>query len=132
MTAFSPYANSLTPISVGPFGDIGDGAYVPLQDIDNTFQYSGTVSWTKGSHNIKAGITLIRRQARNVQSASAVGAYQFNLPSDSVSGDQLATQNNQLASTLVGAFASQTRNFNLYPLITEAGNRMALCRIAGR
>jgi hypothetical protein len=85
MTSFSPFADSLTPISVGPFGDIGDGAYVPLQDIDNTFQYAGTVSWTKASHNIKGGFTLIRRQARNVQSASAVGAYQFNLPSDSAS-----------------------------------------------
>src|ERR1700744_5065545 len=115
MTSFSPFADSLTPINVGPFGDIGDGAYVPLQDIDNTFQYNGTVSWTKGNHNIKAGIALLRRQARNVQSASAVGAYQFNLPSDSVSGNQLAQQNNQLASALVGAFASQTRNFNLFP-----------------
>ena len=44
MTSFSPFANSLTPISIGPFGDIGDGAYVPLQDIDNTFQYNGTLS----------------------------------------------------------------------------------------
>jgi len=114
MTSFSPYADSLTPISVGPFGDIGDGAYVPLQDIDNTFQYSGTVSWTLGNHNIKAGLTLIRRQARNIQSASAVGAYQFNLPSDSAA-TQLATQNNQLASMLVGAFSSQTRNFNIFP-----------------
>ena len=114
MTSFSPFADSLTPISVGPFGDIGDGAYVPLQDIDNTFQYSGTVSWTRGSHSIKAGIGLIRRQARNVQSASAVGAYSFNLPTDSNS-DQLTQQNNQLASALVGAYASETRNFNLYP-----------------
>ena len=113
MTSFSPYANSLTPISVGPFGDIGDGAYVPLQDIDNTFQYSGTLSWTKGNHNIKAGLALLRRQARNVQSASAVGAYQFNTSADSVSGNQLATQNNQLASALLGAFQSQTRNFNI-------------------
>jgi hypothetical protein len=79
MTSFSPFANSLTPVSVGPFGDIGDGAYVPLQDIDNTFQYNGTVSWTKGNHNFKFGASLIRRQARNVQSASAVGAYNFNL-----------------------------------------------------
>jgi hypothetical protein len=114
MTNFSPFANSLTPISVGPFGDIGDGAYVPLQDIDNTFQYVGTVSWTKGNHNFKFGASLLRRQARNVQSASAVGAYAFNLPSDSAS-TQLQTQNNQLASALVGAFASQTRNFNLFP-----------------
>jgi hypothetical protein len=117
MTSFSPFANSLTPVSIGPFGDIGDGAYVPLQDIDNTFQYSGTLSWTKGNHNIKAGLSLLRRQARNVQSASAVGAYGFNLSSDSqnTAGNQLATQNNQIASTLLGAFASQTRNFNLFP-----------------
>jgi hypothetical protein len=114
MTSFSPYANSLTPVSIGPFGDIGDGAYVPLQDIDNTFLYSGVVSWTKGNHSIKAGLALIRRQARNVQSASAVGAYQFNLPSDSAS-TQLQTQSNQLASALVGAYATEARNFNLFP-----------------
>jgi hypothetical protein len=122
MNNFSPYANSLTPISIGPFSDIGDGAYVPLQDIDNTFQYSGTLSWTKGNHNIKMGLGLIRRQARNVQSASAVGAYQFNTAADNVNlstntsaQNQLATQNNQLASTLLGAFQSQTRNFNITP-----------------
>jgi hypothetical protein len=114
MTSFSPYANSLTPISVGPFGDIGDGAYVPLQDIDNTFQYNGTVSWTKGNHNFKFGASLIRRQARNVQSASAVGAYNFNPASDN-NPDQLTQQNNQLASALTGAFTSQSRNFNITP-----------------
>jgi Carboxypeptidase regulatory-like domain/TonB dependent receptor len=114
MTSFSPYANSLTPVNLGPFGDIGDGAYVPLQDIDNSYQYNGTVSWTKGNHNFKFGAGLIRRQARNVQSASAVGFYQFNLPSDTNSV-QLTQQNQQLASALVGAFNSQTRNYNITP-----------------
>ncbi|MBB5061226.1 hypothetical protein HDF16_005962 [Granulicella aggregans] len=114
MTSFSPFANSLTPVSIGPFGDIGDGAYVPLQDIDNTFQYNGAVSWTKGNHNFKFGAGLIRRQARNVQSASAVGAYSFNLTSDS-DPDQLTQQNNQIASTLLGGFNNQSRNFNLSP-----------------
>ncbi|MDQ2833984.1 MAG: TonB-dependent receptor [Acidobacteriota bacterium] len=122
MTNFSPFADSLTPVSIGPFGDIGDGAYVPLQDIDNTFQYSGALSWTKGNHNIKIGLGLVRRQARNVQSASAVGAYGFNLTTDSVNlssntsdQNQLATQNNQIASALLGAYNNQTRNFNLTP-----------------
>jgi hypothetical protein len=114
MTSFSPFANSLTPVSIGPFGDVGDGAYVPLQDIDNTFQYGGTVSWTKGNHNIKMGATLLRRQARNVQSASAVGAFGFNLTTDTNS-DQLTQQNNQIASTLLGAYNNQTRNFNITP-----------------
>jgi hypothetical protein len=114
MTNFSPYANSLTPVSIGPFGDVGDGAYVPLQDIDNTFQYAGTVSWTKGSHSVKMGATLMRRQARNVQSASAVGFFGFNLTTDS-NTDQLTQQNQQIASTLLGAYNNQTRNFNITP-----------------
>ena len=113
-TNFSPYADSLTPVSVGPFGDVGDGAYVPLDDLDNTFQYSGTVSWNKGNHNFKFGAALIRRQARNVQSASAVGAFGFNLTTDS-NADQLTQQNNQIASTLLGAYNNQTRNFNINP-----------------
>jgi Carboxypeptidase regulatory-like domain len=113
-TSFSPFANSLTPVSVGPFSDIGDGAFVPLQDIDNTFQYAGTISWTRGSHNIKVGASFLRRQARNVQSASAVGAYGFGLVSDN-NANLTTQQDNQLASTLVGAFQSDTRNFNLSP-----------------
>src|ERR1700678_1771287 len=114
MTNFSPFADSLTPVSIGPFGDIGDGAYVPLNDIDNSFQYSGTVSWTKGNHNFKFGAGLVRRQARNIQSASAVGAFGFNLTTDS-NADQLTQQNNQIASTLLGAYNNQSRNFNINP-----------------
>jgi hypothetical protein len=113
-TSFSPFANSLTPFSVGPFSDIGDGAFVPLQDIDNTFQYNATISWTKGNHNIKAGGSFLRRQARNVQSASAAGAYGYGLVTDN-NPDLTKQQDNQLASTLIGAFQSDTRNFNLFP-----------------
>jgi len=112
--SFSPFADSLTPVSVGPFSDLGDGAFVPLQDIDNTFQYTATVSWTKGNHNIKAGGGFVRRQARNVQSASAAGAYGFGLVTDNNS-DLTKQQDNQLASTLVGAFQNDIRNFNLFP-----------------
>ncbi len=113
-TSFSPFANSLTPVSVGPFSDLGDGAFVPLQDIDNTFQYAGTISWTKSNHNIKAGGSFLRRQSRNVQSASAAGAYGFGLVTDS-NANLTTQQDNQLASTLVGAFQNDTRNFNLNP-----------------
>jgi Carboxypeptidase regulatory-like domain len=114
MTSFSPFADSLTPVSIGPFGDVGDGVFVPLNDLDNTFQYSGTVSWNKGTHNFKFGAGLIRRQARNVQSSSAGGSFGFNLTTDS-NADQLTQQNNQIASTLLGAYNNQSRNFNINP-----------------
>jgi hypothetical protein len=96
----------LTPFGINGFSDLGDGAYVPLQDIDNTFQYSGTVSYTIRTHNLKAGAALIRRQARNLQSAFPFGQYSFGLPSDT-------TQDQILASTLVGAFYSSAFSVDL-------------------
>jgi hypothetical protein len=125
---FNPLANVLTPISFGPFADIGDGAYVPLQNIDNDFQYSGTLSWTLGNHGLKFGGGLIRRQARNLQSAFPAGQYGFNLITDNcapgtsyVNGacvtpaSDKQRQDNQLASSLVGAFSSNGRNYDLIP-----------------
>jgi hypothetical protein len=94
----------LSPVGINGLSDLGDGAYVPLQDIDNTFQYAGAVSDTIRSHNLKLGASLIRRQARNVQSAFPFGQYGFGLSTDS-------NQDQILASTLVGAF--NTSSFNL-------------------
>lgn len=107
---FNALSSFLTPIQFGPFNDIGDGAYVPLQDIDNTFQYAATVSYTKGNHNIKIGGSFIRRQARNVQSAFAAGRYGFGLARDS-SPDHKTQQDNQLASSLTDAFSLARRNY---------------------
>jgi hypothetical protein len=134
---FNSLSSFLTPVGIGPFSDLGDGAYVPLQDIDSTYQYAATVSYTQGNHNLKFGASFLRRQARNVQSAFAAGQYGFGLSTDScVSGttfdaaanncgtgpdgaSQTASskqrQDNQLASTLVGAFSSASRNYDLTP-----------------
>jgi hypothetical protein len=112
---FNSFSSYLTPIQFGQFSDIGDGAYVPLQDIDNTFQYLATVSYTKGNHNIKGGASYIRRQARNVQSSFAAGQYTFGLNSDNVPSSTIQTQDNYLASSLTGAFTADSRNYDLSP-----------------
>ena len=117
---FNSFSDFLTPIQFGPFSDIGDGAYVPLQDIDNTFQYLANVSYTIGRHNLKGGASFIRRQARNVQSAFAAGQYTFGLITDNQTSAGTAatakqTQDNNLASSLVGAFSSNSRNYDLTP-----------------
>jgi len=111
---FNSLSSYLTPIQFGPFSDIGDGAYVPLQDIDNTFQYLANVSYTKGNHSIKGGFSYIRRQARNVQSSFAAGQYTFGLSTDTVASNA-KTQDNNLASSLVGAFSADSRNYDLNP-----------------
>ena len=131
---FNALSSFLTPVAIGPFADVGDGAYIPLQDIDNTFQYLANFSYTKGNHNLKFGFSYIRRQARNLQSNFAAGQYGFNLSTDncvpgttfdaaknncgtsagvSNTASNKQRQDNQIASTLVGAFTSDSRNYNL-------------------
>jgi hypothetical protein len=103
----SSMTSALTPADINDFSSLGDGAYVPLQDIDNTFQYSGTVSYTLGNHSLKLGAGLIRRQARNLQSAFPFGHYSgFGLSTDS-GPDQV------LASMLAGAFTGSSYNIDL-------------------
>jgi hypothetical protein len=99
--------SGLTPTGITDLSDIGDGAYVPLQDIDSTYQYSGDVSYTIKNHNLKLGAGLIRRQARNLQSAFPFGQYSFGLGTD---GDE----DQVMASTLAGAFASSSFNTDLF------------------
>jgi hypothetical protein len=97
---------ALTPTGVGNwiFSPLGDGAYVPLQDIDGTYQYSGTVNYTISSHNLKLGAGIIRRQARNLQSAFPYGDFEFGVLASDSSHDEI------LASTLAGAFKSTSYN----------------------
>lgn len=56
---------------------LGDDQFVPISDIDNTYQYGGVVTYTRGRQNIKFGSTLIRRLATEGQSNSGVGTWAF-------------------------------------------------------
>ena len=113
---------NLTPVGFPGLSDIGDGSYVPLQDIDNTFQYLATLSWTKGNHNIKVGGSFLRRQARNTQSPYVAGQYGFGLytdasaPAGSPAGTTLSPtqqRDNGIASSLAGAFSGEQRQVDL-------------------
>jgi hypothetical protein len=111
-------STNLTPISFPGLSDIGDGSFVPLQDIDNTFQYLGNVSWTRGNHNIKFGASLIRRQARNLQSSFIAGQYTFGLNTDAsapagTTFTPTQQEANGVASTLTGAFSNEQRVVDL-------------------
>jgi len=64
--------------AMGAWGPLeGSANSVPLVDINNTFQYAGSVTYTRGSHNIKAGGGLIRRQINAYQQALNGGFIMF-------------------------------------------------------
>jgi hypothetical protein len=62
----------------GGFQGLGDATFLPIVQIDNTFQYSGSLTWTKGNHSIKFGASLIRRQFLIAQSNQPRGTWAFS------------------------------------------------------
>jgi hypothetical protein len=70
-------ATGLAPIIVLSGSHLGDGGIVPIKDLDNTFQYLGNLTYTRGQHNFKLGGTLVRRQLTSFQSLFPQGAWVF-------------------------------------------------------
>jgi hypothetical protein len=90
----------------GDYTSIGDGIFIPIFDVNNTFQYNGSVSYTRSSHNLKIGGAIIRRQLNYFQDEfSPAGGYAF-LP--------FGAYTNSLANLLSGN-----------PVFAERGNDLA-------
>jgi hypothetical protein len=98
--------SGLSPAGVQGYADLGDGAFIPIKDVDNTFQYQGSVTINKGAHNIKIGAALIRRQALNFQNNYGIGDWSFN----PINGDPTA-----LAALLQGNYFTVQRSNSLVP-----------------
>jgi hypothetical protein len=92
-------SSALSPIVVTGGTSLGDVTFVPVTHADNTFQYVGSVNYTHGSHNFKAGASLVRRQLFSLQSNYAEGYWTFQ-------GYQ---------NLLKGFYYTVTRNIDLYP-----------------
>ena len=75
---FNIFTSALPNVSITGLAPLGDSSFIPLIDLTNMFQYSGSVSHTKGSHSLKYGAILIRRQIENQQNTSGSGAYSFS------------------------------------------------------
>jgi carboxypeptidase family protein len=56
---------------------IGDDRFVPILDINNVFQEQGSLAWTKGTHNVKFGGGMIRRQLNYYQNTFGLGYFRF-------------------------------------------------------
>lgn len=74
-TPAAPATSGLTPLNFqsGGYANVGDSIYTPILDMNNTFQYMGSVTYTHRAHNIKVGAQLTRRQLNYFQSAVPLG-----------------------------------------------------------
>lgn len=86
----------------GAYATLGDGFALPTAYWDTNYQYAGTATWTKGSHTLKFGANLLRRNWSTFQ-VLFKGNFVFSS----------AQAGNPFASLLTGYYQQATRNMAL-------------------
>jgi len=100
--ASNPFTNGIPSAEYDTgYTPVGDDAYVPLYTYDTTFQYNVALHHTRGAHNFRWGVQLIRRQVEEGQSNFPRGDMEF---SGAIPGIQ-----NAAAEMLVGDVSSFQR-----------------------
>jgi hypothetical protein len=96
--------------SVQGYSALGDADYVPLHDQNNSFHYTESISWIKGTHSFKFGAGIIRRQGTQAQSAHPRGYAQINSndPTLPGAGNDLAVLLSGLTTTTARSYSIQT------------------------
>jgi hypothetical protein len=92
--AFGRSAPNFTPqftkpgprINITGFALFGESDIIPQGRVQNTFQYSDTLTWTAGRHNWKFGGDLHRIQANSIFDSNVRGIWLFNSWDDFASG----------------------------------------------
>ena len=101
-----PYANhsstssGLTQVQPAGYDSLGDAQYLPIIQIDNTFQYMGAFTYSTGSHNMKFGAGVIRRQFTQAQGQSPKGTIAFTAAE---TNNGVGVGGYSIASLLLGA-----------------------------
>ncbi|MDR3714369.1 MAG: carboxypeptidase regulatory-like domain-containing protein [Puia sp.] len=101
----------LTLVRPVDYAPLGEAYYLPIQYDDNTFQYNGAVTYIAGSHTLKAGVALLRRQVGDGQSAYPLGYYHFRTAQTANPTTQEG--GNSMASFLAGYAATAVRSNEL-------------------
>ena len=85
---------------------LGDSTFIPELEFDNSFIYSGGLTWTKGAQSIRVGLSVIRRDLMFFQNTTAQGTFSFTGIYTGIA----------YADLLEGLASSQTRSNQLVDL----------------
>lgn len=101
----------LTPITLTGYAGAGDATFLPLIQVDHTFQGSGSLTKIRGAHSMKFGAGLINRNFTVYQSNQPLGAMTFNTaPTDNGAGGG----GNSIATFLLGYPQQVSRIVSLF------------------
>jgi hypothetical protein len=106
-----PLTSGLTPVTLTGYAGTGDATFLPLIQVDHTWQASGTLTKIRGAHSIKGGAGLIDRNFTVSQSNSPLGQLTFNT---TLTDNGAGAGGNSIASFLLGYPQQAARIVSLF------------------
>lgn len=101
-----PFSSGLSPMNITGYAFVGDNTNLPILNTNDTTQVAGSVAYTRGAHNFKAGVAYVNRHlARNADdlpngqatfnaapTGHAFASFLLGLPQTMARGNSLAMQ----------------------------------------
>ena len=106
-----PLTSGLIPITLTGYAGAGDATFLPLIQVDHTWQASGSLTKIRGAHSIKTGAGLIDRNFTVYQSNQPLGAMTFNT---TLTANAAGSGGNSIASFLLGYPQQASRIVSLF------------------
>lgn len=111
----TPLYGGMPQFSISTYSGYGY-SYTPLQYKQKTFQYTGNVSWIKGTHNVRFGVDLNRQHMDHFEIAPTNFAFNGNVTS--LRGGAGPNQFNSYGDFLLGLPVSYVNSRQTVPMIT--------------
>ena len=108
------FSSGLSTISISGFRGLGDASFLPIYQVENGYQVTENMNWTRGRHILKIGGQMIRPQIEQFQSANPAGLFSFDANFTNNPAAPAGT-GNAFASFLMGYPASTSRTAQLSP-----------------
>ena len=110
---FDDVTSGLALMTLTGYSALGDSTFIPLIQVDDTWQVNAIVTKIFGEHNVRMGAGYIARQFTVFQSASPVGNFTFNTQ---LTDNGAGSGGNAIASFLLGYPSQVARSHSLiYP-----------------
>ena len=114
------------PVTLTGYAGSGDATFLPLIQVDHTWQGSGALTKIRGAHSLKFGAGLIDRTFTVSQSNQPLGAMTFNT---TLTDNGAGSGGNSIASFLLGYPQQVSRIVSLFyphyntkePFVLRAG-----------
>jgi hypothetical protein len=120
----NPFQPRAPIISPSGYGGLGDSRSEPQVRLEHTFENAGSISWTRGKHDLKFGTDVLHHMISEPEVApgqSSFGRFNFD---NTLTANPAATgtTGNAIATMLLGYPATTTRFFFLPPNVHVIGN----------